>query len=127
MPSLGSPLASSSPTQLHHNQQTIAPKGKPTRILNIICQSVLKNREAIASILASIGCDIVTGTESWLTNNTTDNEIFPPGYTIYCREREMGQRGGGVFIAINKDIVSTRYQSAETLCENVWAKIEIKS
>ena len=108
--SLGSPLANSSPTQLHHNLQTIAPKGKPTRILNINCQSVLKNREAFASILDSIGCNIVTGTESWLTNNVKDNEIFPPAYTIYRRDRETGQRGGGVFIAVNKDLFSTRYQ-----------------
>ena len=125
--SLGSPLASSSPTQLPRNLQTIVPNGKPTRILNINFQSVLKNREAFASILSSIGYDIVTGTESWLTNNIKDNEIFPPGYTIYRIDIETGQRGGGVFIAINKDLVSTRYQFAETQCEIVWAKIEIKS
>ena len=127
MLSLGSPLASSSPTHLHHDLQTIAPNGKPTRILNINFQSVLKKREDFASILNSIGYDIVTGTESWLTNNIKDNEIFPPGYTIYRIDIETGQRGGGVFIAINKDLVSTRYQSAETQCEIVWAKIEIKS
>ena len=71
------------------------------------------------SLLDSIGCDVVTGTESWLTNNIKDNENFPPGYTIYHRDREKGQRGGGVFIAINKDLVSTRYQPAETQCETV--------
>ena len=113
--SLGSPLASSSPTQLHHNLQTIAPSGKPTRILNINCQSALKNSEAFASILDSIGCNIVTGTESWLTK---DNEIFPPGYTIYRIDRETGQRGDGVFIAINKDLVSTNLKSKIRICRN---------
>ena len=113
--SLVSPLASSSPTQLHHNLQTIAPNGKPTRILNINCQSALKNSEAFASILDSIGCDIVTGTESLLTK---DNEIFPPGYTIYRIDRETGQRGDGVFIAINKDLVSTNLKSKIQICRN---------
>ena len=113
--SLGSPLASSSPTQIHHNLQTIAPNGKPTRILSINCQSALKNSEAFASILDSIGCDIVTGTESWLTK---DNEIFPPGYTIYRIDRETGQRGDGVFIAINKDLVSTNLKSKIQICRN---------
>ena len=84
-------------------------------ILNINCQSVLKIFGAFASILDSIGCDVVTGTESWQKNNIKDNDVFPPGHTIYHRDREKGQRGGGVFIAINKDLGSTRYQ----LCRNV--------
>ena len=95
-----------------------------TRILNINCQSVLKNHEAFASILDSIGCDIVTGTKSLLTNNVKDNEIFPPGYTIYRRDRETGQRGDGVFIAIDKDLVSTRHQSAETQCESYGQRLK---
>ena len=44
-----------------------------------------------------------------------DNDVFPPGHTIYHRDREKGQRGVGVFIAINKELGSTRYQ----LCRNV--------
>ena len=39
-----------------------------------------------------------------------DNDVFPPGHTIYHRDREKGQRGVGVFIAINKDLGNTRYQ-----------------
>ena len=123
----GPPLASSSPTQLHHNLQTPVPKDRPTRLLNINCQSILKNRESFATILDSTGCDIITGTESWLTDNIKDNEIFPQGYTIYRRDRETGQRGGGVFIAINNDLISTRFQHAETKCEIVWARVEISS
>lgn len=92
---------------------------KPTRILNINCQSILKNREAFEAILDSTRCDIITGTESWLTNIIKDNEIFPQGFNIYRRDRETGQRGGGVFIAINKDLISSRYQLAETQCEVV--------
>ena len=123
----GPPLASSSPTQLHHNLQTPVPKDRPTRLLNINCQSILKNRESFATILDSTGCDIITGTESWLTDTIKDNEIFPQGYTIYRRDRETGQRGGGVFIAINNDLISTRFQHAETKCEIVWARVEISS
>ena len=124
---LGSPLASSSPTQLQHNLQTPVLKGRPTRLLNINCQSILKNRESFATILDSTGCDIITGTETWLTDNIKDNEIFPQGYTIYRRDRETGQRGGGVFILINNDLISTRFQHAETKCEIVWARVEISS
>ena len=46
----------------------------------------------MASILDSIGWDVVTGTESWLKNNIKDNEIFPPGYTIYITETEKRDR-----------------------------------
>ena len=59
--------------------------------LNINCQSVVKIHGAFASILDSIGCDVVTWTESWLKNNIKDNEIFPLAIQ-YITETEKRDR-----------------------------------
>ena len=44
----------------------------------------------------STKCDINFGTESWLSCEIKDNEVFPPGYTVYSWDRDG--RGGGVYV-----------------------------
>ena len=46
--------------------------------------------------------DIVIGTESWLTPEVNNSEIFPAGYNILRKDRVMGDKksGGGVFLLV---------------------------
>ena len=48
---------------------------------------------------SSSEADIIVGTESWLTPDITDSEIFPPDLTIFRKDRSQ-KTGGGVFIAV---------------------------
>ena len=71
----------------------------------------------------SVKPDIIVGTESWLRPDIINSEIFPSNYKVYRRDRDTS--GGGVFIAVTDEILSTRQQHLETSCEMAWAKISI--
>ena len=120
----GPPIACSSPvpTRGKGNHQQVSTR--PLRILNVNCQSIMNKREEFDVLLSSANCDVIFGTESWLNGGIKDNEVFPPGYSIYRKDRSHG-RGGGVFIGVRENIMSSRVQDYETDCEIVWVKLDI--
>jgi hypothetical protein len=68
--------------------------------------------------------DIVIGTESWLDPSIKDHEVFPSGFTIYRKDRNCG-KGGGVFIAVSDDIMSSHMADLDSDCEILWVKVDI--
>ena len=64
----------------------------------------------------------IFGTESWLNTEVKDNEDFPPGFNIYRKARPL-TTGGGVFLAINSEVISSSVQELDSKCEIVWAKL----
>ena len=74
MLSPGLPIASSSPRKKPAMKNA---KIKPLRILNINCQSVSNKREEFEHLLDSTKADIILGTESWLSKDIKDHEVFP--------------------------------------------------
>ena len=49
--------------------------------------------------------DVILCTESWLSDDISDAEVFPPNYVAYRKDR--GDRtGGGVFICVRDSIIS---------------------
>ena len=73
---------------------------------------------------SSIKVDIV-GTESWLKPDIHDNKVFPPGYIVYRWDRDG--HGGGMFVMVKDNIISSCIEDLELECEIVWVKIEIAS
>ena len=69
------------------------------------------------------GPDVIMGTESWLSNDINDAEIFPPNYVTYRKDR-CDRTGGGVFISIRDNISSYKedWNSADE-CEAIWCRI----
>ena len=67
------------------------------------------------------------GTESWLSPDVADSEVFPVdlGYTVFRRDRVTTTRGGGVFILVRKQFTVSRVPELETDCELLWVKIEL--
>ena len=70
--------------------------------------------------------DIIVGTESWLTAEIHDNEIFPAelDYTVYRRDR-IGKRGGGVIILVNSKFTSVLRSEFNTNFENLWVQLNL--
>ena len=67
--------------------------------------------------------DVIMGTESWLTNDISDAEIFPHNYVTYRKDR-CDRTGGGVFICIRESITSYREDWNNTdECEAIWCRI----
>ena len=69
--------------------------------------------------------DITVGTETWLTAEIHDNEIFMPElcYTVYRHDR-IGKRGGGAIILVNK-FTSVLRSDFNTNCENLWVQLNL--
>ena len=63
---------------------------------------------------------VTIGTESWLYEDFKDGEVFPPGYTIYRKDRD--RFGGGVFIAVMSHYISYELHEVNTNCEIIWKK-----
>ena len=78
-------------------------------------------------MLNDLNPDIVVGTESWLTTDIQNSEIFPTelNYSVHRRDRETNQIGGGIFILVKNSLVSTRIAEAETNCEILWVNITL--
>ena len=66
------------------------------------------------------------GTESWLTPDIKDSEIFPSGYSIFRKDRMSGALGGGVFQAIKSDLLSSLQPEFDSECECIWTKCQPK-
>ena len=70
-------------------------KIKNWRTLILNCQSLRGKVEAFQSSVDYFQPDCILGTESWLDKSVSTNEIFPPGYKIFRRDRITSTQGGG--------------------------------
>ena len=114
------PFHSSTPTRA--NQQNKRLK-RPLRILNINFQSCSGKRAETLILLDSTKPDIILATETWLNENITNQEVIPEDYSVYRRDRNT--RGGGVLIAVRKDLKSYAVPELSTDCEIVWAAVRL--
>ena len=79
--------------------------------------------------------DIICGTESWLKgihpgkptppNAINNAEIFPSNYQSFRNDR--GNRGGGVFIAVQNNLTAIECIDFITDCELEYVKVSLKS
>jgi hypothetical protein len=98
--------------------------------LKVICvnfQSIANKKSEFYALLDHHKPDIVVGTESWLTEDHKDCEIFPKflGYTPFREDRSS--KGGGVFILVKDTILATEQKQLKTNCEILWIKIHLTS
>ena len=108
----------------------IKKKAKPKplnqiKVMNINFQSIVNKVSEFHCFIDTEKPDVVIGTESWLTPDISNNEIFPPGYTPYRADRSATTRGGGVFILVQNNIICTEQPQFKTECELIWVKLEV--
>ena len=71
--------------------------------------------------------DIILGTESWLSDDISDAEVFPKNYVTYRKDRS-DRIGGGVFICVRDSIVSYKEDwNSDGKCEAVWCRLVDKN
>lgn len=70
-------------------------------------------------------------TETWLNSSIADGEFIDSRYVVYRRDRQSSKssksEGGGVMIAVSRDIVSARVHNWETDLEDLWVTLKIKN
>ena len=81
-------------------------KIKNWRTLILNCQSLRGKVEAFQSSVDYFQPDCILGTESWLDKSVSTNEIFPPGYKIFRRDRITSTQGGGECLLLSKKIMT---------------------
>lgn len=84
------------------------------------------------SNLSCMNYDVIVLTETWLNNNIGNSELFDDRYEVYRRDREttlshFKKEGGGVLIAVRKNINSTRVDRWQSGCEDLWITIDIST
>ena len=120
----GSPTLTSSP-RLQRENTTASRNDKKLKLLNVNCQSAMAKKLPLTELIQTNNPDIVTMTETWLTDQHKNCEmLLSSTYSIYRRDR-VGDAHGGVLIAIKDDLISTRADQFESNCEILWCQIYI--
>ena len=100
---IGDPIIASSPKNTQSFSNNV--KTETMKILTINFQSIRAKREVFWNLLESSKPDLVLGCETWLNPTITDQEIIPPGYEVYRKDRTDGY--GGVLVAIKSCYISS--------------------
>ncbi|CAH0716391.1 unnamed protein product, partial [Brenthis ino] len=101
-------------------------------MLDIYYQNVrglrTKTNDVFKNILNS-DYKIIALTETWLNSTISSNEIFDSRYVVYRKDRACSENskkdGGGVLIAVSRDISSYRMTHWESDDENIWIVVDV--
>lgn len=102
--------------------------GRPLRIINVNCQSLVNKTPLFHNLVESSKPDIIVATETWFTSQIHDAEYFNlDHYSVYRRDRRTDTSGGGVIIAVNKEYNSSHEEDLEKdNVEMIWVKVIMK-
>ena len=102
VPSTSTPIKPTSWTLPNENRL------KQLKIQNINFQSIVSKIPDCHCLLDTEMPDVVIGSESWLSPDIKDNEIFPRDYTPFGTDRmTFTTWSGGVFILVRDSLVCT--------------------
>ena len=77
-------------------------EGKSLVLLQVNCRSIYNKALEFWNLVDTYIPDIIIGTESWLSEEINNAEVFRDDYITFRRDR--GTRGGGVFICVKNYI-----------------------
>ena len=104
----------SSHSALSKSDSTQFPSIPSFSVLSFNARSLLPKMDNLRAVCAS-GCyDFITVTETWLSADVLDRELYLPGYTIIRRDRN--RHGGGVAIYVS---TSVSFRSLVDPCPNL--------
>lgn len=75
------------------------------RILSLNARSIVNKIDELELLLLSYNAQLVVISETWLSDKISSDEIVPPGYKLYRRDRVS--RGGGVAVVAKENIAVT--------------------
>ena len=82
-------------------------EGKPLLLLQVNCRSIFNKILELWSLIYTYNHDVVIGTESWLSEEINNAELFRDAYISFKRDRST--RGDGVFICVKIASIAENY------------------
>ena len=101
------------------NEKKSTAKNAAISVIVVNCRSLRNKVAELHHLVGSSGASVIIGTESWLTDDISDSEVFPKGFDIYRKDR-WNRSGGGVFIAVKNTIASQAVTLPDSEIESVW-------
>ena len=86
-------------------------------------QSIFNKRAELANLADETKCDVIIGTETWLTNEIQNSELLLSDFDIFRKDRKT--RGGGVLIATKKELCAEEIPSSSD-AETVFCRMNFK-
>ena len=105
---IGDPITTSSPKATAPCKRKINTDN--IKVLTINFQSIKAKRESFWNLVESSKPDVILGCETWLKPTISNQEIAPPGYSIYRKDRDDGY--GGVLVAVKSNFISSEVDIA---------------
>ena len=81
----------------------------------------LSVRKAFWNLVDSSKPEVILGCETWLRSTISTQEVMPPGYVTYRKDRSDGY--GGVLVAVKDTLISSEVD-IETKSELIAVQIE---
>ena len=100
---IGDPITTSSPKA--KSMSRYKKNTNNIKVLTINFQSIKAKKETFWNLIESSKPDIILGCETWLKPTISNQEIAPPGYHVYRRDRDDDY--GGVMVAIKSGFGSS--------------------
>jgi hypothetical protein len=80
--------------------------------------------DMLRATVEATGVDVVGVVESWASENIPDAELMLEGFDMYRKDRDTGNRGGGVLLYVKTNLRSTEWQPRSDYPEHVWCKVK---
>ena len=121
---INSPTASSTPKATRSKRQckNISLKAIVLNAQSIKCED---HNNELQCIISEQKPDIIAITETWLKPDIPNSDSIPDYFSVYRKDRPGVERGGGVLIAVNNNLLSSVCTELDTECEILWVKIEL--
>lgn len=102
--------------------------------VSIYYQNVRGLRTKTASFIRNVlvnSYDIVCITETWLVDGIHNSEIFDDRYIVWRNDRNYKRtaqtKGGGVLIAVRRELASTSPTEWHSSAEDLWVTVTLRS
>nr|VZI10689.1 unnamed protein product [Spirometra erinaceieuropaei] len=88
-------------------------------------QSILPKLDELKIHICDLSPDIVSLTETWLSENVDDRELRLPGFQLFRRDRRERQGGGVVTYVKHGLLVSEKTEQFACSAETIWLNIRV--
>ncbi|BHF71211.1 hypothetical protein SprV_0401426600 [Sparganum proliferum] len=88
-------------------------------------QSILPKLDELKIHICDLSPDVVSLTESWLSENVDDRELMLPGFQLFRRDRRDRQGGGVVTYVKHGLLVSEKTEQFACSAETIWLTIRV--